>query len=78
MVKIPHSARERTVRKAWTKAEIEKKWSESNWAKKLAASNVRANLTDFERFKLMRAKQAVIYFCMCFYFLFFHLKMTLK
>ena len=62
LVKIPHSAREKTLKNAWTKAEIEKKWAESSWAKRLAAQSVRANLTDFDRFKLMRAKQAVIYY----------------
>jgi hypothetical protein len=58
-VKIPHSARASTLKKQWEKAEIDKKWATSNWAKKLAAAKIRANLTDFQRFKLMRAKQAV-------------------
>lgn len=60
LVKIPHSARQSTLAKAWAKAEIEKKWAETNWAKRLAAQQLRTNLTDFDRFKLMRAKQAVI------------------
>lgn len=58
-VSIPHSAREATVRKAWLKAEIDKKWAESNWAKRLAAAKLRANCTDFDRFTLMKAKQTV-------------------
>ena len=58
-IKLPHSARAGTVKKQWEKAEIDKKWAESNWAKKLAAAKIRANLTDFQRFKVMRAKQAV-------------------
>lgn len=61
LIKIPHSARQGTVKKAWAKAEIDKKWAESNWAKRLAAASLRANLTDFDRYKLMRAKQSVIY-----------------
>jgi hypothetical protein len=36
MIKIPHSARQATVKKQWIKAEIDKKWSESEWAKKQA------------------------------------------
>lgn len=64
-VRIPHSAREKTLKKALAKAEFEKKWAESSWAKKLARANAKANLSDFERFKLMRAKQAVI---LMFYF----------
>merc|ERR1712244_66089 len=57
-VKIGHSARTGTVRKAWEAAEVTKKWQETTWAKKIAARERRAELTDFERFKLMKAKQA--------------------
>jgi len=57
-VKIGQSSRSGTVRKAWEKAEITKKWQETTWAKKIAARERRAELTDFERFKLMKAKQA--------------------
>lgn len=58
---IPHSAREATVKKAWAKAEIDKKWAESQWAKRLAAKKIRSSLTDFDRFRLMRAKQTVVF-----------------
>ncbi len=58
-IRIPHSARESTVRKSWVKAEIDKKWAESSWAKKIAAAKLRANCTDFDRFRLMKAKQQV-------------------
>lgn len=58
LIKIPHSAREGTLRKAWTKAEIDKKWQATNWSKRLAAEKIRTNLTDFDRFKLMKTKQA--------------------
>jgi large subunit ribosomal protein L14e len=37
VVKIAHSARSGTVRKAWEKAEVDKKWQESTWAKKIAS-----------------------------------------
>ncbi len=36
-IAIPHSARQATVKKQWIKAEIDKKWNESQWAKKQAA-----------------------------------------
>jgi ribosomal protein L14E/L6E/L27E len=36
-LRIPHSARQATVKKQWIKAEIDKKWSETQWAKKQAA-----------------------------------------
>lgn len=58
-VKIQHSAREKSVKKAWAKAEIDKKWGESKWAKSLVAKKLRENLTDFDRFKLMKAKRNV-------------------
>merc|ERR1719228_1892414 len=56
--KIGQSSRSGTVRKAWEKAEITKKWEATTWARKIAARERRAELTDFERFKLMKAKQA--------------------
>lgn len=36
-IRIPHGAREKTVRNQWVKAEIDKKWNETQWAKKRAA-----------------------------------------
>jgi len=58
LIKIPHGARQKTLRNAWKKAEITTKWGSSSWAKRLQAKQVRENLSDFERFKLMKAKQA--------------------
>ncbi|XP_076469952.1 large ribosomal subunit protein eL14-like [Babylonia areolata] len=57
-VKIGPSARTGSVRKAWEKEDIAKKWQETTWAKKIAARERRAQLTDFDRFKLLKAKQA--------------------
>ncbi|XP_071480836.1 large ribosomal subunit protein eL14-like [Diadema antillarum] len=57
VISIPHSARNSTVRKAWEKDEITKKWEETRWAKKLAAKKRRVQMTDFDRYKLMRCKQ---------------------
>ena len=36
VVKIPPGARTGTLRKAWEKAEMTKKWEETTWAKKIA------------------------------------------
>merc|ERR1712060_849300 len=55
--KIPRGAREKTLKLALDRDEIMKKWSETNWAKKLKAKEVRANMNDFDRFKLMVAKK---------------------
>ncbi|KAK3608028.1 hypothetical protein CHS0354_031014 [Potamilus streckersoni] len=56
-LKIPRSVRSKGVRKAWEKDEITKKWEETTWAKKIATRE-KAQMTDFDRFKLMKAKQA--------------------
>merc|ERR1719163_1467028 len=55
--KIPRGAREKTLKKALAEGQVMKKWSETAWAKKLAAKKVRAEMTDFDRFKLMVARK---------------------
>ncbi|KAJ8932592.1 hypothetical protein NQ318_023374 [Aromia moschata] len=44
------------VRKAWSDAKVDEQWTESVWAKKRAAKDKRAQLTDFDRFKLRRVR----------------------
>merc|ERR1719284_510133 len=56
-VKMPRGAREKTLKKALEEGEVMKKWSESSWAKKVAAKKARSEMTDFDRFKLMVAKK---------------------
>ena len=58
-IKIPRSARDITVKKAWEKAEVTKKWEATNYAKRLVKRARRASLTDFDRFKLMVLKKQV-------------------
>merc|ERR1712066_395803 len=57
-IKIIQGARPGTVKKAWATADINTKFAESAIAKGLAKKALRANLGDFDRFKLMRLKQA--------------------
>jgi large subunit ribosomal protein L14e len=57
VLNFPHSARAGVVKKAWEKAEIDKKWPETTWAKKIEAREKRKTLTDYDRYKLMKAKQ---------------------
>lgn len=57
VIDVPRSARSGVVRKKWEKSGVEKKWLETSWAKRLAAEKLRANMNDFDRFKLMKAKQ---------------------
>lgn len=55
--KLPKAAGNGAVRKLWAKHEIDEKWAESSWAKKREQQDRRRNLTDFERFKVMRLKK---------------------
>jgi large subunit ribosomal protein L14e len=54
---LPKAAGTGPVKKLWEKHEIDKKWSESSWAKKREQQDRRRNLTDFERYKVMRLKK---------------------
>merc|ERR1711939_758434 len=54
---LPKAAGTGAVKKLWEKNEIDKKWAESSWAKKREQFERRKNLTDFERFKVMRLKK---------------------
>uniref|UniRef100_A0A7S4VF99 Large ribosomal subunit protein eL14 domain-containing protein n=1 Tax=Alexandrium monilatum TaxID=311494 RepID=A0A7S4VF99_9DINO len=54
---IGRGAREKALKKALADGEVMKKWEATSWAKKLKAREVRQNMTDFERFKLMVAKK---------------------
>merc|ERR1712226_1143792 len=49
-----HGARTATVKKAWEAAGMDSKRAETAWAKTLT----RANLGDFERYQVMKLKQA--------------------
>merc|ERR1711865_1247976 len=55
---LPRAAREKTLKKALTKDGIKKKWEETSWAKKLKVKKLRANMNDFDRFKLYKAKKS--------------------
>ena len=56
---LPKAAGTGAVKKLWEKHEVDKKWAESSWAKKREQQDRRKNLTDFERFKVMRLKKQV-------------------
>jgi large subunit ribosomal protein L14e len=55
--KLPRAAGTGPVRKLWEKEEIDNKFASSSWAKKNAQVERRKNLTDFERFKVLRLKK---------------------
>lgn len=37
----------------WTKQQVDAKWKKTAWAAKLLKREVRAKITDFDRFKVM-------------------------
>jgi len=45
------------LRKKIQKFDLNKKWGETSYGKKLAAKKTRANLNDFDRFKVMILKK---------------------
>ncbi|KAK0507157.1 hypothetical protein JMJ35_010195 [Cladonia borealis] len=55
--KLPRAAGRGAVARAWEKAEVEKKWDESAWAKRREQREKRRNLSDFDRFKVLRLKK---------------------
>lgn len=57
--KLPRAAGTGPVRKLWQANEIDGKWAKSNYAQKAERVDRRKNLTDFERFKVMRLKKQV-------------------
>ena len=58
VLKLLPGARSKTVKSIWDKNDVNKKWQETRWFKKLQAKHLRAKMTDFDRFKLVHAKQA--------------------
>uniref|UniRef100_A0A2K5JQU5 Large ribosomal subunit protein eL14 n=1 Tax=Colobus angolensis palliatus TaxID=336983 RepID=A0A2K5JQU5_COLAP len=54
---FPHTACQKYVRQAWQKADINTKWTATRWAKKIEARERKAKMTDFDRFKVMKAKK---------------------
>merc|ERR1712112_703786 len=57
VIKVPHSARQKFVKRAWEKAGIAEKWAESSWCKKIEARQKRAKMSDFDRYKVAKAKK---------------------
>lgn len=57
--KLPRAAGTAAVKKQWEAQEIEKKFYNSDYAKKREQVTKRRNLNDFERFKVMRLRKQV-------------------
>lgn len=59
IAKLPRAAGRGAVAKAWEKTGVEQKWDESAWAKRREQREKRRNLTDFDRFKVLKLKKQV-------------------
>ncbi len=57
LVKIPRNVGTTYLQKAIKDQNLVGKWNKTTWAKKLVTRQVRANLTDFDRFKLSVVKK---------------------
>lgn len=57
--KLPRAAGTGPVKKLWANNEIDAKWAKSNYAQKTEGADRRKNLTDFERFKVLRLRKQV-------------------
>ncbi|KAL2055024.1 hypothetical protein ABVK25_004846 [Lepraria finkii] len=55
--KLPRQAGRGAVAKAWEKEEVEQQWDESAWAKRREQREKRRNLSDFDRFKVLKLKK---------------------
>ncbi|KRZ06635.1 60S ribosomal protein L14 [Trichinella zimbabwensis] len=57
-LKITHYDKTKAIIAAWEKANINELWSKTKMAQSRRRSALRAKMSDFDRFKLMKAKQA--------------------
>ncbi|GAA5925264.1 60S ribosomal protein L14 [Sporobolomyces koalae] len=55
--KLPRAAGTTTVKKVFDASEVVAKWEKSAWAQKRKATEVRRNLSDFDRFNVMLLKK---------------------
>ncbi|VDP90936.1 unnamed protein product [Echinostoma caproni] len=54
---LSHGCGTAAVQKRWVKEDLTQKWLKTAWAKKLERKSLRAKMTDFDRFKVMVARQ---------------------
>ncbi|KAI5252816.1 hypothetical protein E4T42_03187 [Aureobasidium subglaciale] len=55
--KLPRAAGHTALKALWEKNSVDSKWNNSAWAKNRERSVKRKQLTDFERFKVMRLRK---------------------
>jgi large subunit ribosomal protein L14e len=59
MPKLPRGIGHAALKKKWEENEVEKNWTESSFSKNRQKSIRRRQLSDFERFKVMRLRKQV-------------------
>jgi len=57
--KLPRGAADKYVKKAMKADDTLAKWEKTSWARKIAATKAKRNLSDFGRFQVMLAKKKV-------------------
>jgi len=57
VIPIKRNPRIKTLEKVWTDSKAQEKWDATSWAKKLAARKRRAQMNDFDRFKVAVARR---------------------
>ncbi|KAF8568914.1 hypothetical protein P879_01172 [Paragonimus westermani] len=55
--KLPHGCGTAAVKKVWEKEKVTEQWEKTVWARKLARKALRTKMSDFDRFKVMVARQ---------------------
>ena len=57
--KLPRGIGRSALKKKWDEHEVESKWAKSNFAQSRAKSARRKELSDFERYKVMKLSRQV-------------------
>merc|ERR1711915_86333 len=58
LLRVQRSMRSKGVREQWGKKRISEQFAGSQWQKNIEKSKIRGQMTDFDRYKLGRAKQS--------------------
>jgi large subunit ribosomal protein L14e len=59
IAKLPRASGTAALKKQWESAEVDSKWTNGSFAKRLEKSARRKQLSDFERFKVTRLRKQV-------------------
>ena len=57
LINISVDQRDKLVEKAWVEEKVEDQWKDSEQSKRLKRAEKRANMTDFDRVKVLLAKR---------------------